>query len=55
MATIDELLDALMRDCKKPTDLVGENGLLTQPYSKSRERVVSAEMSEYTRLSEEQS
>jgi hypothetical protein len=30
MATTDELLDALMKDYKKPEDLNGENGLLKQ-------------------------
>lgn len=30
MATTDELLDALIKDCKKPEDLIGENGLLKQ-------------------------
>ena len=27
MATTDELLDVLMKDYKKPEDLIGENGL----------------------------
>lgn len=30
MATTDELLDALMKDYKKPEDLIGENRLLKQ-------------------------
>ena len=30
MATADELLDILMKDYKKPEDLIGENGLLKQ-------------------------
>jgi putative transposase len=30
MATTDELLDNLMKDYKKPEDLIGENGLLKQ-------------------------
>jgi len=30
MATTDELLDVLMKDYKKPEDLIGENGLLKQ-------------------------
>ncbi|MFA7059673.1 MAG: hypothetical protein WC156_02495 [Pedobacter sp.] len=47
MATIDELFDALMRDCKKPTDLIGKNGLLKQLCNKSRERVIPAEISKY--------
>jgi hypothetical protein len=44
MATTDELLDALMMDCKKPDDLIGENGLLKQLFNKTRERVISAEV-----------
>ena len=47
MATSDELLDALIRNCNKPTDLVGENGLLKQLCNKSREQVIPDEMSEY--------
>jgi len=53
MATTDELLDALMKDCKKPTDLVGENGLLKQLCNKSREQVIPDEMSEYMESQEE--
>jgi len=30
MATTDELLDVLMKDYKKPEDLICENGLLKQ-------------------------
>ncbi|MFA7403660.1 MAG: hypothetical protein WC007_06690 [Pelobacteraceae bacterium] len=30
MATADELLDALMKECKKPEDLIGADGLLGQ-------------------------
>jgi hypothetical protein len=30
MATVDELFDALMRDCKRPGEIIGENRLLTQ-------------------------
>lgn len=30
MATTDELLDILMKDYKKPEDLIGRNGLLEQ-------------------------
>jgi hypothetical protein len=28
MATTDELLDVLLKDSKKPEDLIGENGFL---------------------------
>jgi hypothetical protein len=30
MATTDEILDVLMKECKKPEDLIGVNGLLGQ-------------------------
>jgi hypothetical protein len=30
MATTDELFDELIRNCKKPEDLIGKNGLLEQ-------------------------
>jgi hypothetical protein len=30
MPTTDELLDALINNCKRPLDLLGENGLLQQ-------------------------
>lgn len=30
MIASDELLDALMKNCRKPGDLIGENGLLKQ-------------------------
>lgn len=38
MATTDELLDALMKDYKKPEDLIGENGLLKQLAKRLLER-----------------
>ena len=50
MATADELFDALIRDCKKPTDLIGENGLLKQLCNKSQERVIPAEITKSYRL-----
>jgi putative transposase len=53
MASIDELLDAFIRDCKKPTDLIGENGLLKQLCNKPKERVIPAEISKYIGSSEE--
>jgi len=30
MDSIDELIDELIKKCKKPEDLIGENGLLNQ-------------------------
>jgi len=47
MATTDELLDALMKDYKKPEDLIGENGLLKQLTKKLVERAMQAEMTEH--------
>ncbi len=47
MATTDELLDALMKDYKKPEDLIGENGLLKQLTKKLMERAMQAEMTEH--------
>ena len=44
MATTDELLDALMKNCKKPEGLLGKNGLLNQLTGISRERVNQDEM-----------
>jgi len=53
MATSDELLDALIRNCNKPTDLVGENGLLKQLCNKSLDRVIPAEIIKYIGSPEE--
>jgi len=47
MATTDELLDALMKDYKKPEDLIGENGLLKQLTKKLVERAMQAEMTDH--------
>jgi putative transposase len=47
MATTDELLDALMKDYKKPEDLIGENGLLKQLTKKLLERAMQAKMTEH--------
>lgn len=47
MATTDELLDALMKDYKKPEDLIGENGLLKQLTKKLLERAMQAEITEH--------
>jgi hypothetical protein len=46
MPTTDDLLDASMSDCKKPTDLIGENCLLKQLYKKSLVQLIPAEMTE---------
>jgi len=45
MATTDELLAALMRDCRKPENLIGENGLLKRLFNPPPERVIPAETS----------
>ncbi len=47
MATTDELLDALMKDYKKPEDLIGENGLLKQLTKRLLERAMRAEMTDH--------
>lgn len=47
MATTEELLDALMKDYKKPEDLIGENGLLKQLTKRLLERAMQAEMTEH--------
>jgi hypothetical protein len=44
MNSTDELLDALMKNCKKPEDLFGENGLLIQLSNKSQELETQTEM-----------
>lgn len=44
MATQDELLDQLMKNYKKPEDLIGENGLLKQLTKALVERAMTAEM-----------
>ena len=38
MASADELLDLLMKDYKKPEDLIGEDGLLKQLAKRLLER-----------------
>jgi hypothetical protein len=47
MATTDELLDNLMKDYKKPEDLIGENGLLKQLTQRLLERAMQAELTEH--------
>ena len=44
MATPDELLDELMKNYKKPEDIIGENGLLKQLTKALVERAMKAEM-----------
>ena len=46
--TIDnDLIDNLLKDYKKPADLIGENGLLKQLTKQLLERAMSAEMTEH--------
>ena len=47
MATTDELLDNLMKDYKKPEDLIDENGLLKQLTKRLLERAMPAELTEH--------
>ena len=47
MATTDELLDLLMKDYKKPEDLIGENGLLKQLTKRLLERAMQSEITEH--------
>jgi putative transposase len=47
MATTDELLDNLMKDYKKPEDLIGENGLLKHLTKRLLERAMQAELTEH--------
>jgi len=47
MATTDELLDILMKDYKKPEDLIGENGLLKQLTKRLLERAMQTELTEH--------
>ncbi len=47
MATQDELLDDLMKNYKKPEDLIGEKGLLKQLTKALVERAMKAEMTDH--------
>ena len=47
MATTDELLDVLMKNYKKPEDLIGENGLLKQLTKRLLERAMQTELTEH--------
>jgi len=43
----NELIDNLLKDYKKPADLIGENGLLKQLTKQLLERAMAAEMTEH--------
>lgn len=47
MATQDELLDELMKNYKKPEDLIGESGLLKQLTKALVERAMKAELTDH--------
>jgi len=47
MAITEELLDQLIKDYKKPEDLIGENGLLKQLTKRLLERAMQAEMTDH--------
>jgi putative transposase len=47
MAITNELLNQLIKDYKKPEDLIGENGLLKQLTKRLLEKAIQAEMTEY--------
>lgn len=44
---LDELLDELLEDCKKPEDLLGESGMLKQLTKGMVDRLLEAEMSDH--------
>ena len=47
MATSKELLDELLKDCKTPADLLGQNGVLKQLTKDLMERMLEAEMTDH--------
>jgi putative transposase len=47
MAIDNDLIDNLLKDYKKPEDIIGENGLLKQLTKKLLERAMQAEMTEH--------
>ena len=47
MATREELLDELPKDCKNSDDLLGKNGICTQLIKALMERALGAEMMRY--------
>ena len=50
MTVPNELIDSLRANCKKPEDLIGENGLLKQLTKKLVEQALEAEMAGSGRL-----
>ena len=47
MTIANESIDSLLADCKRPEDLIGENGLLKLLTNKLVERAQQAEMAEH--------
>ena len=47
MTIENELIDKLLKDYKKPEDVIGENGLLKQLTKRLLERAMAAEMKEH--------
>ena len=47
MTIYNELIDELLKDYKKPEDLIGENGLLKQLTKRLLERAMAAELTEH--------
>jgi len=47
MAISQKLLDQLIADCKKPEDLIGENGILKQLTKALLERAMQAEITDH--------
>lgn len=47
MAITEDLLDQLIKDYKKPEDLIGENGLLKQLTKRLLEKAMQAEITEH--------
>ena len=47
MTTDNELIDDLLKDYKKPEDLIGENGLLKELTKRLLERAMAAELTEH--------
>jgi transposase-like protein len=47
VAITEDLLDQLIKDYKKPEDLIGENGLLKQLTKRLLEKAMQAEMADH--------
>jgi hypothetical protein len=47
MATTDDLFDTLMKNCKKPEDLVGENNLFSQLFRTTLQTANQSGMTEH--------